>query len=392
MKNKALIVTTIGGFLPHFEMNSVRILTDLGYEVHYASNFTNPVYTLDKEELTGMGIHLHHIDVQKSPFKFLKNTKALFQTLKVMKKENITVCHFHNPMGGVVGRVAAILYRKAKYIIYTAHGFHFYKGAPKRNWLLYFPIEYLLAKKTDCLITINEEDYLRAQKFRRRKKIKIVKIPGVGVETKRFEPTEGLRQRSRTKYNISDDTFYILSVGEINSNKNHEVILKAIALNKAYNEESNEIKLHYGICGAGPKEAYLKELAKKLGLGDCFTLFGYMDNIPEMLSLADCFVFPSKREGFGVAAVEAMAAGIPLITSDCRGTREYMRDGETGYVSYSDSPNEYALLITKMLAVGIKRQEMVSACKLRAKDFDKEKTGEIMKTVYSEMSVSNQCR
>ncbi|MCL2254585.1 MAG: glycosyltransferase [Lachnospiraceae bacterium] len=367
--------------MPQFEMNSVRILKDLGYEVHYASNFTNPIYKLDKDELTAMGIHLHQIDVQKSPLRFIKNAKALFQTLKIMRKEKITVCHFHNPMGGVIGRVAALLNRNVKYTIYTAHGFHFYKGAPIENWLLYFPIEFLLGKKTDCLITINKEDFDCANIIGRRKNKKIIQIPGVGVETARFKQPQGLRERVRKQHNIDDDVFYILSVGELNSNKNHEVILNAMTILRRE-------KIHFGICGAGPNEAYLLELAAKLGLSDCFTLFGYKDNIPEMLGLADCFAFPSKREGLGIAAIEAMAAGIPLITSDCRGTREYMTDDITGYVSRNGTPREYATLIMKMLMFPEKREQMAKACQLRAKDFDKERTYGIIKNVYSNIKIA----
>ena len=164
---KILIVTTVGGFLPQFEMNDVKLLMEQGYEIHYASNFQNPVYQLDREALEAKGLKLHPIDIQKSPAKIGRNLKALFQLCTILREEDVSVVHCHNPMGGVLGRIAATCLPKHKrpYVIYTAHGFHFYRGAPFFNWMFFYPTERLLAGCTDCLITINHEDAQRAEKF-----------------------------------------------------------------------------------------------------------------------------------------------------------------------------------------------------------------------------------
>jgi len=377
--NKILILTTIGGFLQQFEMNDVASLQELGYEVHYASNFDNPIYDMDLKALRDKGIRLHHITIQKSPLRLIHNVKALRQLLKVITLENIHFFHLHNPMGGVLGRVSALFYRdKSRYIIYTAHGFHFYKGAPVFNWLLYYPIERLLARKTNCLITINKEDFKRAKDFKLRTPQTVVRIPGVGVDIKRFAPVIGMREKMRLALKLQHDIFFILSVGELNRNKNHEVILRAIAM-------LNNSRIHYGICGIGYRAEYLTELAVKLGIEKQFTLFGYKKNIPEMLQSADCFAFPSTREGLGIAAIEAMAAGIPLITSNCRGTREYIRDNVNGYLCRSGSAEEYARIILKMKESPEKRAEMSMACMEKAKEFDLSGTSRIMRQVYIEL-------
>ncbi|MDL2302095.1 glycosyltransferase family 4 protein [Lachnospiraceae bacterium OttesenSCG-928-D06] len=376
---KVLILTTIGGFLQQFEMNDVAALQELGYEVHYASNFHHPVYDMDMDIMREKGIHLHHIDIQKSPAHLFYNMRALRQLLKIIKKEQIHVFHLHNPLGGVLGRVVSFFYKDTeRYIIYTAHGFHFYTGAPKLNWLLYYPIERLLGKRTNCLITINQEDYHRGKGFSLKSPGKVVRIPGVGVDIKKFSPTVGKRKEMRDKYKVSEDTFYILSVGELNHNKNHEVILHAMAILK-------DKRIHYSICGTGYHEEYLKNLAAKLGLEEQFTLFGYKKNIPEMLQLADCFAFPSIREGFGIAAIEALAGGIPLITSDCRGTREYMEDGINGCICQSGSAEEYAQIIRTLIDNPSKREDMKKACMKKAMDFDMARTNGIMKQVYKEL-------
>ena len=374
-----MVLTTIGGFLQQFEMNDVTALQELGFEVHYVSNFKNPIYDMDLEKLQKKGIKLHHIEIQKSPLRLIRNIKALKQLLKVVAQEGIHIFHLHNPMGGVLGRVSALFYKdKARYIIYTAHGFHFYKGAPFCNWLLYYPIERLLAGKTNCLITINKEDYEQAKGFKLKQPGTVVRIPGVGVDIKRFAPAAGMREKMRHELQVEEDIFYILSVGELNHNKNHEVILRAIA-------KLRNPRIHYGICGIGYRSEYLEELAVKLGIGQQFTLFGYKKNIPDMLQIADCFAFPSIREGLGIAAIEAMAAGIPLITSDCRGTREYMQEGVNGYVCRSGSVEEYAQAILRIKESSEKREEMSAACREKAKEFNLSRTSRIMQQLYKEL-------
>ncbi len=378
---KVLIITTISGFLSQFEMNDVDILKDLGCELHYASNFHNPVYESDQGELKKKGIKLYQIEIEKTPIHLAHNIKAFFQICHIIRTGQIELLHCHNPIGGVLGRLAAFFCRGQKIqVIYTAHGFHFYEGAPWMNWLLFFPVEALLARVTDCLITINKEDYKRASLFRLRKKKSLrVQIPGVGVRTERFRKEPGRRKIMRDRLGIGEEVFYILSVGELNRNKNHEVILRAIA-------EIGNPQIHYGVCGKGERAEHLSRLAEELGISGQFTLFGFRRDIPDMLQCADCFAFPSKREGLGIAAIEAMAGGIPLITSDCRGTREYMEDGVTGYVCRSGSVKEYAGAITRMMEDKEGRKRMGITCTERARRFDLSETDKIMRRVYRKMT------
>ncbi len=381
---KILIITTIGGFLPQFEMNDVKLLMEQGYEIHYATNFTNPVYELNLKELEEMGIRLHPVDIQKSPLHIRQNIRALRELCAIIKTEEIRVLHCHNPMGGVLGRLAAMTMQAAvrPYVIYTAHGFHFYKGAPLLNWLLFYPAEFFLAGYTDCIVTINREDHVRARSFLRRRRIhrlkKVYRIPGVGVCTSRFAPDEKVRRQVRKELELGENIFYILSVGELNHNKNHEAVIRALA-------RLRDPDIFYGICGKGYRREYLEGLARKLGVARQVRFFGFRNDIPRMLQGADCFVFPSKREGLGIAALEAMAAGLPMITSDCRGTREYMEDGITGYVCHSNSPEEYGELIRQMKEEPDRRREMSIFCRSRAREFDLKRTDGIMRQVYGEM-------
>lgn len=382
---KILIITTIGGFLPQFEMNDVKILMEQGYEVHYASNFANPVYELDTELLEKTGIKLHPLNIQKSPLQLRRNMRALKEIISILRREEISVIHCHNPIGGVLGRLAAVAGGPAKpYVIYTAHGFHFYDGAPLLNWLLFFPAEFLLAGYTDSIITINREDDVRARRHLAGRLKAVYRIPGVGVRTSRFAPDSDVRRQVRKALQIQEDTFYILSVGELNRNKNHEVIIRAIARLK-------DPRICYGICGKGYRREYLEKLVREKGMEHQVRFFGFRNDIPEMLQGADCFAFPSKREGLGIAALEAMAAGLPMITSDCRGTREYMEDNVTGYVCRSGRVSEYARLIREMKEHPERRREMSGVCQSVAERFNLDRTDRIMREIYGNLEKDGTC-
>lgn len=378
MKN-ALLITTIGGFVPQFEMNDVKILQENGYTVHYASDFDNPVYRIDQKELNAKGLILHHIDIRKSPFRLKDNMKAFLQLRKIMKEEQIGLVHCHNPMGGVVGRLAAGFSGQRPYVIYTAHGFHFYEGAPWKNWLLFYTAEKFLARFTDRLITINKEDYERAKKFRLRKNGGVERIPGVGVDIIKFREKEELRQSRRKELKIPENGFHIVSVGELNDNKNHEIILEAI-------KRIDRRDIYYSICGKGNARERLYELIRKYQLSGQVQLLGYRTDISDILQSADCFAFPSKREGLGIAAIEAMACGIPLIASDNRGTREYMQYGRNGIICHTRNPEEFARAICQLKNAPELRKKMTQNCRETAKKFSIEATDKIMRRIYGEIS------
>lgn len=378
MKN-ALIVTSISGFVPQFEMNDVKLLQKNGYTVHYASDFENPVYSINQEKLEKEGLILHHIDIKKSPKQLKMNIRALHQLKEIIVRENIQLIHCHNPMGGVIGRVAARGSKGRPYVIYTAHGFHFYNGAPKKNWIFFYAVEKFLARNTNRLITINKEDYKRAKKFRLRRNGKVERIPGVGVDTIKFQKKEELRSRKRQELGIPENAFHIVSVGELNDNKNHAVIINAIVNIK-------EKDIYYSICGKGDREEMLQEMIQQYHLEHRVHLLGYRTDVEEVLQSADCFAFPSKREGLGIAAIEAMACGVPVIAADNRGTREYMQHGWNGIVCDREQPEQFAKAIKSLKRSLRRRKQMAVNCRKTAERFSINATDKVMRRVYKEIS------
>ncbi len=377
---KILIITTVSGFLTQFEMNDVKILKELGYEIHYASNFYNSVYTIDENLLKKSYIKKHHIPIKKHPIHFIENMKALFCVIHILKTEKINAIHCHNPMGGVLGRIAVALLRKQKPIsIYTAHGFHFYKGAPLLNWICYYPTERILSRYTDYLITINHEDYNRAQKFYGKKaKDKVYCIPGVGVDVLKYGYSTKQSYQTKQELGVPEDQFFIVSVGEVNQNKNHQLILQVIKL-------LEDKPIYYGICGKGNGEEILQKKIEDLNLAHKVQMFGYRNDIPDILACADCFTFPSIREGFGIAAIEAMAAGLPVIASNCRGTREYMEHEKNGFLCDVNKIDTFTKAIETLLDDGTKINDMKEKCKKTAEKFSISETEKIMRVVYNQL-------
>ena len=355
---KALIIATIGGFLPVSEINNAILLQELGFEVHYAANMTNRIYEFEEQELIDKGIKLHHVEFSKNPFNMIKLTKCIKNVKKIIEDEQIQVVHCHTPVAGVAGRIAAHFSKivfsnnrndqiKTKvskkcrpYVIYTAHGFHFYKGAPVFNWICYYPVEYLLSAWTDCLITINQEDEKRAKKMRCKR---CVKIPGVGIDLNRFSPVKNTQQiRSESKdrewiqqkktnlENMEIEKFHIISVGELNKNKNHRIVIEAMALLK-------DKTITYEIYGNGNGKHQLETYIRFSGLESQVHLRGFDMEIEKQLQQADCCIFPSFREGLGLAALEAMACKVPLIVSDNRGVREFAEHNKNCIAIYTES-------------------------------------------------------
>lgn len=370
-----LIITAVGGFLPKFLMQDVQLLKDRGHVIHYATNFNNLIYECDIEDLEAMGIQCHMIAIAKSPVHIFKGIKALIQLIDIVKKNKIDAVYLHNPMGGVLGRLLTV-WKKELYVIYTSHGFHFYHGAPFVNWLMYYPVEFLLAKRTNQLVTINEEDEKIAKKFKLRECGASTKISGVGLDSKRFYYNPEIRGTLRRKYRVGESEFVFLSVGELNNNKNHAVIIEAFA-------KCNYDKAKLYICGEGSNRKKLQKLINKLGLEKKIKLLGYQIQIEDFYRLADCFVFPSKREGLGMASVEAMACGLPLIVADNRGTREYAFNNSI--VCASDDAEGFSKAMTFMIRNTLAREKMVKESLEIVPRFYREEIKESMDRVFERM-------
>lgn len=306
---KILYVTTIGKTMRFFT-SFIKLLIDEGHQVELAANEINsPVPECYRE----WNCKFHHIGFSRSPLSF-DNVKAYGLLKKVVEEGNYDIVHCHTPNASVITRLVCRKYRKRGLkVFYTAHGFHFYKGAPKLNWLVFYPVEKFCSRFTDKLITINQEDYaLARERFHARE---VHYVPGVGIDLSRFENVQVDRTAKRQEIGVPENAFLLLSVGELNENKNHQVVIRALA-------KLNDPNVHYAIAGVGGKREYLLELAEELGVSAQVHLLGYRTDIPELNCAADIFCFPSIREGLAVSVMEAMACNVPCVVSKIRGNTD----------------------------------------------------------------------
>lgn len=370
---KVLFVATVGSFFS-FECNDMKILQSLRYEVHIAANLR----LSEHDDFQANGIIRHQVDFARIPWS-KTNLNAYKQLRKIFAEAHFDLVHCHTPMGGVLGRLTALKYRKSgTKIIYTAHGFHFYKGAPIKNWLLYYPVEWICAWWTDVLITINKEDYARAKKHMHAKRVEY--IPGVGVDMKKFSAhkhSETERLEMRRELGLSAKSFVLLSVGELQSRKNHKVVIEALA-------ELQNPNISYLIAGEGElREAY-QNLIDEKGLSDSVKLLGFRSDIAELCEIADCFVHPSVREGLGIAPLEGMASGLPLISAKINGILDYTEDGKTGCCVDPRSVEEMKNAIIKMYENAAFRYACGSHNIDVVKAFSMEESMKAMKRIYCE--------
>ena len=261
-------------------------------------------------------------------------------------------------------------------MIYTAHGFHFYKGAPLLNWLVYFTAEWLTAPLTDVLITINAEDYTRAKKLLRAKKI--VYIPGVGIDTGKFQGRQARGAELRKELGIPAEATVLLSVGDLNRNKNHARVLEALTLPE--NED-----YYYVVCGRGELLSAHLAFIQEHGLENRVFFPGYREDVPDFYAMADAFLFPSLREGLSVSVMEAMASGLPVLLSRIRGNTDMVTEGENGFFFDPRSSRDISRAIA-LLPTGEERIAMGQRNRESARRFSLDTVAKQYEAIYFENS------
>lgn len=339
MSKKVLLTATVQSHIAQFHKPLAKMLHDNGYEVHVAArdNLT---------EKNGLKIDfadkVFDVPFERSPLS-PRNLKAYKEVKKIIDNGDYDFVHTNTPAAGVYTRLASQKARKkGTCVIYTAHGFHFYDGAPKKNWMIYYPIEKFCARLTDKLITITEEDYtLASDKF----KTNVYHIHGVGANSSKFFVLNDEEKIAvRKELGISEDTRVIVNVGELLPNKNQRTAILAM---KKVVEKYPTAKLY--IAGNGPELDNLTNLVKENGLGSNVEFLGYTLELNKYNNIAECSVACSFREGLPLNVMEAMLCENAVVASNNRGHRELVKDGVTGFIVGTTDVDAFADRIIKVL-------------------------------------------
>ncbi len=364
--DRVLILTSVASMLDQFNRANLAALRELGAEVHVAANFrSGNTSTTERvreytRELDDSGVRHHQIDFARNAWNLPVNLRAYRQVATLLRAHDFRFLHCQSPIGGVVGRLAA---RRARTpAVYTAHGFHFFAGAPRWYWWSYYPLERWLAGCTDVLITINQEDHRIAQSFAAGA---AVRLPGIGVDTAAFRPDADMRRHARDGLGLADDAVVLLTIGELNRNKNHAATLAALARLAA-----DRVVLL--ICGKGDRECELRAAAQALNLGASVRFLGFRNDIRRILAAADVFVFPSRREGLPVSVMEAMAAGLPVVCSRIRGNVDLIEDGGGGLLFALGDIDGFASCIARLVRDPELRRAMSAHNVAAARNYDRQ--------------------
>lgn len=370
---KALMYASVASMIQQFNMENIKLLQELGYKVDVACNFdfgstiSNEKIEALKKDLKEMQVDFYHIPVPRKISDINNLRESYKETKKLMNKKNYDLIHCHSPIGGIICRLAnkkSNNYKNSR-MIYTAHGFHFFKGNNPIKNFIFRNIERYGAKYTDTLITINKEDYEAAKKFKLRKNGTVEYVPGVGIDIDRINSIKGDRNKLINELGIPKDSVLLISVGELNDNKNHRVVIESLPqLPK---------NVHYLICGLGSLKNTYIQLAKELGVSNRLHLLGYRTDVIEVLKSCDIFIFPSKREGLSVALMEAMACGLPCIASKIRGNVDLITDN-TGIICENNNINAWFISIDKGLNL-IGRDRFLNLDKYDCKSIEKNMRG-----------------
>lgn len=371
---KILLTATVQSHICQFHKPLVEMLHEHNCEVHVAARD-------NLAEKNGLKLdfaeEVFNVPFSRSP-KSKDNIKAYKQLQKIIDEGQYDVIHCNTPMGGIVTRLAARKARKnGTKVFYTAHGFHFYKGAPKKNWIVFYPVEKFFANHyTDKLITITNEDYdLANKKF----KCQIEWIHGVGVDEKRYFPiSEEEKKKFRLEMGYNENQKLILCIGELLPNKNQQMAIRMMP----------EIVKHYPgamllIAGNGPEKNNLENLIAELGLKNNVKLLGYVTNLEDYQHIADVCVSCSKREGLPLNIVEAMMSGTPVVATYNRGHRELINDEQNGYlVSINDNSSMIEKVLTLLDDINVYKSTSENAI-LKGNEYSKTAVIEDLRKVYS---------
>lgn len=364
---RAVIVTNrVKRYVNGFK-SMIEPLMELGYEVIWAADFSQ-----FKEDLSSIPCKIYQTNFRSNPFN-PNNLIAYTQLIRLFKEKPVDLVHCNTPIGGLIGRLCA---RQAnvKRVIYTAHGFHFYEGAPFINRTLFKWGERHLARYTDILLTINQEDFNSAQDFELRNNGKVFLIHGAGIDTgfkSIIDP-----KKIRKEIGVPDSAIIVFSAGELNRNKNNQAIIRAIS--KIDNQN-----IYYVLCGEGKLRPKLERLSRDLGISKRVKFLGFRTDVLDILAASDIFAMPSFREGLPRSLMEAMDAGLPCVVSNIRGNVDLIEDGVGGFLYSPTDIQGYAKAINTLAADKELRKKFGAMNKENVKVYDIKNVKAELKDLYS---------
>lgn len=337
---KVMMLATTDNMIWQFMLPHIRHLQENGNTVEVVCAKTGFWFDELKEK---HNLVVHEINFARNPLK-PSNFKSYKKLKQLQKERNFDLVYCQQPVGGLMGRLVGKKFKIP--VIYTAHGFHFFKGCSFKNKMIYKTVEKWLSKFTDVLITINDEDYEAAKKMKAKH---VAKISGIGMEFNKYQPLTESRTEIRKSLNLNENDFVIVTVAEFIKRKNYDTMLKTIKELKNRN-----VNVKFIICGRGQEEENIKSQIQELGIEENVLLLGFRKDINRILTASDMFMLASFQEGLTLSVIEAMSYGLPCVVSNVRGNRDLIADGKGGFVVETTN----AAMFADKIEVIMKNEEM----------------------------------
>ena len=369
MKRKVLFTASVSGHIKAFHLPYLKWFQERGFETHVACRNATNLTFVDKH---------WEIPFVRNPFA-AENFVAYKKLRTVIEEGDFSLINCHTPMASFLTRMVAHTARKnGTKLIYSAHGFHFFKGASWVYWLLYYPVELWLSKMTDAIVCINQEDFERIEK-RGNKACGYYLIPGIGVSKDRFFPVdENKKAQIRAKNNLGTNLFIVVYAAEFTDRKNHQFIVEAIRENLL----SIDDDIQFFFAGKGVKETEVKELVKKYNLEHKIHFLGYRSDIDQVYKMADIGVSSSKQEGMGLNLVEEMMCGLPVVATKIRGHDEVIDDRHNGFFFMQGNTSQFVSHILTLKRDKALYQKLSKNALKKADKFELGKSLESMTNIY----------
>ncbi len=373
---KALIISNTSGMISDFLKNDIKILKSRGYQISCACNIKYPGHKTI-EFFKENNITEFNVDFPIRNLNIIKIIKSFNTLSQILKHNNYDIIHCHSTIASIIGRECAKHKRKKETkVLYTSHGFPFYKGASRIKSKIFFAIEKYYSKFTDAILTVCKEDFENAKRMNC---LKVYHLYGVGVDTKKVIHSKVDVTNKRKELGLGVDDKIIMSIGELNTNKNHQIIIKALALVR-------DLGYKYAICGRELTEKGKKEELEKLALqlNVDIIFLGYRSDIPEICHCIDMGALPSLKEGLGLSGIEMLSAGVPIVASWRQGIKDYVIDGKTGVLCNPNSAESFAEGIRNVDKL-INTETTMNNCIKMAKQFDITNTYKTMEGIYNDI-------
>lgn len=382
-EKSVIMIASTASMIWHFNKRNIKSLIQRGYRVHVAANFKEygAMSASENENLkkwlNDNNVKWHQVDFGRRLGTISGNIKSIRQLNRFFSTNEFDFSHVHSPLGSIIGRLVSKFHKVDS--IYTCHGFHFFPGGPISGWLVFYPLEWVFALLTHTVVVINSEDEMLANEMPYKR---VERIFGNGTKVRQsFEVIESdkirNRQSVRKELELCDDDFVILSVGELSVRKNHIVVLKALEVLKRQG-----IKPKYLIAGVGSNREYLVNKIEELGLDGQVSLLGFRTDIRNLNHASDLFVFPSLREGLGIAGLDAVSDGLYILGSKYGGIKDYVFDETIGQLIDPNDIEKLAQSIKTRIENRHQNGPISSAVKTGLLQFDEQQTDEKMRNVY----------